>query len=178
MTTYWNHSAAHHPWILRGAGERGRQATLDVGCGDGPLLQRLAPHVGQITGLEPDVPARKRATSRLAGTPNATVLPEAFPGHRREKGYDLATGDLLVAGLSANRSVTDRLVSGLQPPLVRAGSRLRRESADLGVPVMEPRENLGEIRATVRRILPGAHVRRARCYRYRRRWTKPTAAAR
>ncbi|NLF92206.1 MAG: class I SAM-dependent methyltransferase [Corynebacterium marinum] len=178
MTTYWNHSAAHHPWILRVAGERGRRATLDVGCGGGQLLQRPAPHVGQITGLEPDVPARKRATSRPAGIPNATVLPDAFSDHRPEKGYDLVTGDLLVVELPANRRVTDRLVPGLQPPLVRAGSRLHRESAGIGVPVMEPRENLGEIRVTVRRILPGARVGRARCYRCRRRWTKPTAAAR
>jgi len=39
---YWNHNTAYHGWIASIAARR-RGDLLDVGCGDGLLLQRCSP---------------------------------------------------------------------------------------------------------------------------------------
>ncbi|MFT0846717.1 class I SAM-dependent methyltransferase [Actinomycetaceae bacterium L2_0104] len=198
MTDYWNHNTAYHPWIARVVAERGHRDVLDVGCGDGLLLERLAPTVRSATGIEPDAKTVSRAHARLARVQNVTVEPCDFdtydPGIER---FDLITfvaslhhlslryalsrtasllrpgGDLLVIGLAANRSPLDWGISGLSVPLVWAGSRLHGESRDIGVPVAPPQESLAEIRSIARTVLPGARIRRGMYYRYLLRWTKP-----
>ena len=45
---YWNHNTTYHPWLQRIAAERPCQNILDVGCGDGLLLQRLTPYAGHL----------------------------------------------------------------------------------------------------------------------------------
>lgn len=75
-----------------------------------------------------------------------------------------------MVGLSANKSVADWVWAGLCLPAVRAGSRLHRESRNIGVAVADPRESLSEIRQTADKVLPGARIRRGLYYRYRLRW--------
>ena len=55
-------------------------------------------------------------------------------------------------------------------PAVLVGSRLHRETRDIGVVVTEPQDSLSEIRRTVDEVLPGASLRRALYYRYLLRW--------
>ena len=50
------------------------------------------------------------------------------------------------------------------------GSRLHRETRDIGVAVADPRENLADIRGIAEDILPGAAIRRALYFRYLLRW--------
>ncbi|WP_213646950.1 class I SAM-dependent methyltransferase [Paenibacillus lautus] len=38
---------------------------LDIGCGDGLLLERLAPFASQVVGIELDTPTFSRAQARL-----------------------------------------------------------------------------------------------------------------
>lgn len=78
MPDYWNHNTAYHPWILRAVAERPVRDALDVGCGDGLLLARLAPLVDTATGLEPDPGTYERARVRLADVDNVTVRPCSF----------------------------------------------------------------------------------------------------
>ena len=47
MADYWNHNTAYHPWVLALA--RGRDV-LDVGCGEGLLVERLAPLARSVGG--------------------------------------------------------------------------------------------------------------------------------
>lgn len=199
MDEYWNHNVAYHRWIVRQAVRHGVRDALDVGCGDGLLLRRLAPAVTTATGIEPDTAAAERARARLSETPNATVVRSRLasydPGTLR---FDLITfvatlhhmdpssalaaasallrpgGLLLVVGLSATRSLPDRTLSALALPCVRLGSLLHRETRDIGVPVAEPRESLAEIRALARGLLPGVRIRRGLYYRYLLKWTKPS----
>ena len=75
-----------------------------------------------------------------------------------------------MVGLSANKSVADWAWAGLCLPAVRAGSRLHRETCNIGVAVADPRESLAEIRQAAEDVLPGARIRRGLYYRYRLRW--------
>ncbi len=51
MNNYWNHNVAYHPWILKQIQPESR--VLDVGCGDGLLVEKLAGIAGQVVGIEP-----------------------------------------------------------------------------------------------------------------------------
>ncbi|MDO5513024.1 bifunctional 2-polyprenyl-6-hydroxyphenol methylase/3-demethylubiquinol 3-O-methyltransferase UbiG, partial [Corynebacterium sp.] len=197
MHRCWNHNTAYHPWILRAIVEHPRARMLDVGCGDGLLLERLAPYAGTLVGLEPDPATADRAAQRLAHLPHATVLTETFDEHTAEHPYDtiifvaslhhmdltsalarardLLTpgGELVVVGLAANRSPGDWMVAALQVVPAFIGSRLHRETRETAAPTVAPRESLAEIRATARALLPGARIRRGLYYRYLLRWRKP-----
>ena len=200
MGDYWNHNTAYHRWIIGIAARRGHRDVLDVGCGDGLLLQRLAPLASTVTGIEPDAATRNRARTRLAGVRDATVDASEFAAFESGAArFDLITfvatlhhlrlrealtsarellrpgGDLLVVGLAANRTVADWVLSGLALPWVKLGSLLHGETRDIGVPLAVPREDLREIRDAARAALPGARVRRGLYYRYLLRWTKPVA---
>lgn len=190
---YWNHNTAYHPWLVDIA-TRLHGDVLDVGCGDGLLLARLAPVSRSVTGIEPDAGAMARAEQRLAGT--ATLIRATFddydPGERR---FDLITfvaslhhielrvaltkarsmlrptGEIAVVGLAANRSVRNWVWAGACLPVVRVASRLHGETPDIGVPVAGPTSSLDEIRREVADVLPGARIRRGLYYRFRLRWS-------
>ncbi|MEW5810213.1 MAG: class I SAM-dependent methyltransferase [Actinomycetota bacterium] len=194
MAEYWNHNTAYHPWLLPLA--RGRRV-LDVGCGDGLLVQRLATVADSVVGIDPDPAAVLRARARLADTDNVAIVETTFAGYRVGAEFDLITfvaslhhldlavaltaardmlrprGEIAVVGLSANTTVTDWLWSALYLPAVRLGSWLHHETRDIGVAVASPRESLDEIRRTASEVLPGVQIRRALYYRYLMRWQKP-----
>lgn len=98
-TTYWNHNAAYHPWIV-GIAASHRGDVLDVGCGEGLLLERLAPVCRSVVGVEPDTASAERARRRVvAGGQRAA--------HVRVVALLRPGGELLVVGsrrISASRS--------------------------------------------------------------------------
>lgn len=193
---YWNHNVAYHRWIIDAVARHGRCRVLDVGCGGGLLLQHLAPLVASATGVEKDEISVGRARARLAGEANTLLVHCDFEQFvPDEDGYDLITfvaslhhmdpraaltraarmlrpgGELLVVGLTANRSPLDWAFSALTLPVARFGSLVHHETRDIGVPVAGAREDLREIRRIAREILPGARIRRGLYYRYLLRWT-------
>ena len=131
---YWNHNSAYHPWILRQIAGRSGLAALDVGCGEGLLLQRLSPHCTTLVGIDPDPSSIARARRRL---PQATLLTQLFDDLPTDQSFDLITmvaslhhmeleptlhrvrqllrpdGQFLVVGLSARKSVADWVISVL-----------------------------------------------------------------
>jgi SAM-dependent methyltransferase len=194
----WNHNAAYHGMIVGVAGRRpGR--VLDVGCGEGLLVQRLAGVARHVTGVDPDAAAVARASERTAPFDNVTLRVDEFlkmPAERAS--YDLVTfvatlhhvdltlalrrarglvapgGELFIVGVSARKTTADWIISGLQLPVVRVLSRWHREVRNVGVVVAEPTESLRDIRAIARRELPGARIRRGLYYRYILRWRNTT----
>jgi SAM-dependent methyltransferase len=193
--TYWNHNTAYHPWILRVLGRRPR--VLDVGCGDGLLVERLASVSDHVVGLEPDPPTAARARSRLAGIGNTEIVDDGFLAYRPEAPFDAVVfvaslhhigladgirravdllapgGVLVVVGLARNSSVADWVRSAASIPVNLIAGRIHSERHDVGVPVADPEESYADLRRAVREQLPGARWRYGLHYRYLLRWTAP-----
>jgi len=73
MTDCWNHNTAFHPEVLAAVAARNSDV-LDIGCGDGLLLQKLTARAGRVTGIDPDASAISQARARLTATPNSRVI--------------------------------------------------------------------------------------------------------
>ena len=200
--TYWNHNAAFHDEFVADAARRGGRA-LDVGCGEGLLVQRLAAVCEEAVGIEADPATVERARARLAGVRGAVVrradvLDPALRGEvgvfrtvtcvavlhhlpleeglRALSGFVAPGGRLCVVGLAADEGLGDRALSALSVLPNWVASRWHREVRDIGVPVAPPCESLREIRAVAARVLPGCRLRRRMYWRYRLTWDRPGAA--
>jgi 2-polyprenyl-3-methyl-5-hydroxy-6-metoxy-1,4-benzoquinol methylase len=197
MVDYWNHNIAFHAELLNAVPRYGD--VLDVGCGDGLLVEKLSAKSTRVIGLDPDPHAINRAQRRLANTPNSQVVLGSFLTAPELEGrsFDLITcvatlhhmplvaaleqmnaklkpgGRLFIVGLSANKTAWDWIVSGVQVLPIRLLSTLRGESGYPGMTVARPSESLTEIRRISRTVLPGRRVRRRFWYRYTLIWTKP-----
>ena len=194
---HWNHNTAYHPFLVDIARDRDGDV-IDVGCGEGLLVERLAAVSRTVRGVDSDEEAIARARLRMSGLSNATVNRADFTAMDIEpSSYDLVTmvaslhhldleealrrtktilrpeGKLVVVGLSANKTVADHAWSAVAFPVVRVLSSVRRENRDVGVATVAPRESLREIRETAGRLLPDSRLRRGLYYRYILTWTKP-----
>lgn len=200
MSHYWNHNTAFHDELVADAKKRGGRM-LDIGCGDGLLIQRLAPHVQEVVGIDPDPEIIARAHTRLASMPNVLLIEGDFltiPPPVQEKRFDtiicVATlhhmdlraallkirqflapgGRLLVIGLSANKTFLDYLLSGLFVFPIRIMDRIHGGMQDIGVRLADPKESLSEIRRVANEVLPVSVARRRFYYRYLLYWDNPT----
>lgn len=138
MADYWNHNAAYYAELLDSVPQSGEEV-LDIGCGDGLLVEKLATKATRVIGLGPDPQAVSQAQGRLAETPNAqVVLGSSLPALELDgRSFDLITcvatlhhmplvaaleqmkaklkpgGRLYIVGLSANKTEWDWIVSGV-----------------------------------------------------------------
>lgn len=194
----WNHNSAYYPELVSDAALRGGVA-LDVGCGDGALLELLAGVCRHVVGVEADPATARTAAGRVAGS--GTVICGDFMAAQdfAPEEFDTITcvaclhhmpletalvrmaellwpgGRLLVVGLSANKTIADWLLSALMVVPARVSGWLHREGTYRGMRVARPCESLDEIRAVAGERLPGALVRRRLYWRYSLEWTKPLA---
>ncbi|MFI0357377.1 class I SAM-dependent methyltransferase [Actinomadura sp. 9N407] len=195
---YWNHNTHYHGLVLR-AVPRGCRDALDVGCGDGLLVRRLAGRAAHVTGL--DVSAEMVATARekSAGLDNvdfvqADLLAFDVPG----EGYDFVCsvaaihhmdftaaltamrdalrpgGGLVVISLARNATLREWLVSASGVPAHRFHHlRNRRRAGDPGAPIVDPEMTWSQVREEALRVLPGARYERLALWRYAITWRKP-----
>jgi 2-polyprenyl-3-methyl-5-hydroxy-6-metoxy-1,4-benzoquinol methylase len=168
---------------------------LDVGCGEGLLVERLAAVSLHVIGVDRDEVAVRRARERTASLANVTLVDDEFLAMTTDPGaFDLVTfvavihhmdlktalrraklllrpgGELVVVGLAANRTPDDYMISALTWPAIRILSRLHREARDVGVVAVAPSQSLRQIRAIALGELPGARMRRGLSSRYILRW--------
>jgi 2-polyprenyl-3-methyl-5-hydroxy-6-metoxy-1,4-benzoquinol methylase len=192
----WSHNDHFHGWVLRNLPER-RGSALDVGCGRGGLLARLAGAFDRVSGIDVDAEMVAAAQARV---PRADVRQESLLDARGQ--HDLVTavaalhhvplddglsalrelvapgGRLLVIGLARTASPADLAVdvaSSALNPLVGLAKHPRAErggprTAD--VPVRDPDETYAEVRAAAQRLLPGARFRRRMWFRYTLAWER------
>jgi SAM-dependent methyltransferase len=198
----WSHNDHFHGWILRRLPARRRRA-LDVGCGAGLLLSRLHGRFDEVLGVDADATMAAASAERLAGDPAVSVRHARFEEvdgtfdtitmiavlHHMplEAALQHASellepgGRLLVVGLARPDTVTDfiwDLASALLNPLVgmvKHPQPVTKPVDDAGpaMPVRDAAETFTELSRVVRRVLPGARVRRRLFFRYTLEWTGP-----
>jgi len=199
MDQYWNHNTAFHDKLVADAKLRGGRV-LDIGCGDGLLLQRLAPFCDGVVGIDPDENAIERAQKRLTTISNVSLIIGDFmtiPTPPNKDRYNtvicVATlhhmelrtallkinqflapgGKLLIVGLAANKSIIDIVISGLLALPIRFMDLLNGAVQDIGVRIATPKESLSEICQVTNEVLPGAIIQRRFYYRFFLSWEKP-----
>jgi SAM-dependent methyltransferase len=205
----WSHNLHYAPVVLRAARRvrrTGGRTALDVGCGTGVLVARLADVLPEVTGVEPDPATAARAERRTAGMPGVRILSAGFPSP------DVAAHDLvslvavlhhlpLASGAAAVRSAVrpgGRLVivgayreerrdlplsiaSLLLNPVIGILKHPRPTTArpeSMTAPVADPEHSYLEIRAALRRELPGIRMRRRLFWRYVAEWRAPEVTPR
>lgn len=193
---YWNHNTHYHGWLLDVLPPAVGTA-VDVGCGDGLLLQRLAPRCRRVVGLEPDPASAARARARTAGLAHVQVqqvglldweAPDASVDvvcavaslHHLDLAAALSRagrllrpgGVLAVVGLARERGPADHLWGLLS--LVGATALDRAHPPhDPGAPVRDPQLSWAETRAVHAQVLPGSVFRRRLLWRYTALWRRP-----
>jgi SAM-dependent methyltransferase len=68
----WSHNEYFHGWLLRNLPAR-RRSALDIGCGMGVLVGKLAPCFERVTGIDADEAMAAAASTRLARDPAVTI---------------------------------------------------------------------------------------------------------
>ena len=197
VNSYWNHNTAYHRWLVTRLA-RHHGDVLDVGSGDGLLLERCAPVSRTVTGIDPDVSAMMVAAKRLTGVPDAVLIHDDFLAHdfgpttfdavifvaslhhmdsaaalRKATALLRPSGVLLVVAL-VKPTLGWTLLDLARWPAVRLSGSLHRESGpEVPVRLTEPTQTLAQMRATARALLPGATIRYGLYYRCLLEWVKP-----
>ena len=199
MPDCWNHNTHYHRIVL-GAVPVPCHDALDVGCGEGLLVRRLARRSERVTGIDrsPDMIRLARELSRdvpNVGFVEGDFLHHPFPAesfdfvcavaalHHMDLESALAKmarllrpgGVLAVIGLARDAALRDLLLSAVALPVSRA-YRLRHGWWDPGAPRIDPTMSWDEVRTTALASLPGATFRRLLLWRYALVWRKPPTA--
>lgn len=205
----WSHNDPYSPFVVYQAWRARRAGSvtgLDVGCGTGTLLRRLARVLPAVTGLEADPTTANRARESIEGVHNADVVTGAFPadelgafdfvsmvavlhhvplglGVRAASAVVSPGGRLVIVGCYREEPGSDLLrgyASLLLNPLVGLVVHPRRAStfpANMTAPVATPTDSYEEIRDALRAALPGVKVRRGLFWRYTAVWVAPVACS-
>jgi 2-polyprenyl-3-methyl-5-hydroxy-6-metoxy-1,4-benzoquinol methylase len=200
----WSHNDAYAAYVLHHARRiraAGGTDALDVGCGTGNLVRRLAGVLPAVTGIEPDASTAEQALRETADLANVRILVQPFDEIQGD-GYDVISfvavlhhlplqatlekarellrpgGRLVVVGLSreARADLPWSIASLILNPIVGAAVHPRRATtipAQMTAPTATAAESFEEIAATAERILPRARIRRSLFWRYTLSWQAP-----
>ncbi|WP_022881416.1 class I SAM-dependent methyltransferase [Gryllotalpicola ginsengisoli] len=123
----WNRDAAYHAWIVRIAAEHAGDV-LDVGCGDGTLVARLAEVSHAVVGIDRDPVAVGQARKTLQFVPGAAVEVSEFSS---EWGLEPSSYDVITM-------VSTLQELPLRPALLRARELLKPGGSLLVVGTARP----------------------------------------
>ncbi|MET7570956.1 class I SAM-dependent methyltransferase [Streptomyces sp. NPDC005492] len=196
---YWNHNVHYHPVVVDAVPE-GCRTALDVGCGDGLLVRKLASRAESVTGVDrspqmirlgrADLP--ENVTFVEADYLDDTALDEgtydfvsavAVVHHtefeqavRRLVSLLAPGGRLVIVGLACNRTFLDWVISGCGLPVsLFLARRNGGKRGPVGMPMEDTTMCWGEVSEEARRLLPGVRLRRRLLWRYVAIWDKPAA---
>ena len=196
---FWNHNAAYYPWVRRQLDKAAAKRVLDVGCGEGSLARYLASPEREVLGIDPDPAAVSKALERTGEGGDARFLcvrfeeydapPNSLDGvvfvaslhHmdgvgaiRKAKELLRPGGLLLVVGLASPSGPGGWALEALRVLPAWLGTALHRarSSEALGLDVNYALPKMAEVRALIRRELPGSKLRSGLYYRWLLSWTK------
>ncbi|MBD3915037.1 class I SAM-dependent methyltransferase [Nocardioides hwasunensis] len=197
----WSHNDHFHRWILANLPAR-RRTALDVGCGQGALVESLAPHFGSVLGNDADRTMQRQAADRCAGLANVVI--DGSDWSDLDGPFDLVTmiavlhhldvdaalahvrevlapgGRFLAVGLAPPVSLADHLwdaASIVTNPVIGLAKHPRRDRGGVqppAYPVQDPTLAYDDLRRRVEVAMPGASMRRRLGFRHTIAWTKPT----
>lgn len=199
----WSHNDLFSGLVVRYAKRtirEGGTSALDVGCGTGNLLRRLAPLFPRVVGIEADPEAAALAAAAVGPWPTATVVNATFPADLPR--YDFVSMVAVLHHL--------RLVDGIKAAraAVAPGGRLvivglyREEPADapfsiislvlnpiigllrhprpstrlpdsMSAPAVAATDSYQRIQEALKAELPGVTIHRTLFWRYLATWQKP-----
>lgn len=197
MTDRWNHNLEYHRVVLDALGPRAGRV-LDVGAGEGVLVEELAPRCESAVGIDLHEPSIGRARARVTA-PNVEFIvgdalthpfePRSFDGvvsvaalHHMDASGALARmagllrpgGLLVVVGLARSEFPRD---IGRQLAAAATTRVLKRRHGGYWEPetpkVWPPPTTYREIASVAADVLPGVTYRRHVLWRYSLVWTKP-----
>ena len=196
----WSHNEHFNSWIVANLPEC-CGSSLDVGCGQGELLARLAPHVKRVVGNDIDAAMVDQSVQRCSGLLNVSVN----GGRWAETAgpFDVVTmvavlhhldvedalqevkrllspgGRFLAVGLAPPRSFRDHLweaASIVTNPLigfVKHPWPSRAGTQPPPYPVQDPTMSFDELQSVLERVMPGSVIRHHLGFRHTIAWTKP-----
>ncbi|MCG7611158.1 ubiquinone biosynthesis protein [Mycolicibacterium sp. (ex Dasyatis americana)] len=197
----WSHNDHFHGWILANLPAQ-RRTAIDVGCGQGGLVARLAAQFTHVIGTDADAAMRAAASRRCAGLANVTI-DDSQLGQLVDGTVDLITmvavlhhldaeqalldvkrllapgGRFLVVGLAAPASIRDTawdFASAATNPLIGLIKHPRPVSGGAVAPpfpVRDPQLSFDQLHALVQGVMPGAQMRRRLAFRHTISWTNP-----
>ena len=191
----WNHNIQYQKVLMSAVPERCGIA-LDLGCGQGFLLELLAERAQQVVGIDRDGPSLAEARQRVEGFDNVRLVEGDAMTHDFGQRFDAvlsvavlhhlsleaglqrmqhltAPGGVVgVVGLARSGSPQDLVFDGFGFAETRL-RRLRRPHTMVTAPISDPEETYREVRKAARRVLPGVRFRRHTLFRYSLVWTKP-----
>lgn len=191
----WNHNAHYHDVLLRAMPSPCR-AALDVGCGDGTLLEKLRERAAMVVAIDASAAmierARANAPARGVQLIHGDVLAHDFGDRRFDFIACVATihhmefstalarlawllepgGTLAVVGLARSSTARDLAFDAAGFGVSRL-LRMRHALHDPGAPLAEPTITYADVERAAAGMLPGASFRRLLLFRYLLTWTKP-----
>lgn len=199
----WSHNDAYAPWVLRQARKvrkGGGTRALDVGCGTGNLVRRLARVMPEVTGLEPHRPTAEAAEANVRGLPNVTIRQRGFAEDDGRR-FDLITfvavlhhlplretlqtvrarlapgGRLVVVGVARDTPADWPwwVPSMILNPIVGLAVHPRPAPArplHMTAPTRPADETYAQLARIIRDELPGVRVRRGLFWRYTAVWVR------
>jgi 2-polyprenyl-3-methyl-5-hydroxy-6-metoxy-1,4-benzoquinol methylase len=169
---------------------------LDIGCGDGVLLPKMATRSMHVTGIDVS-PAMISLARQNIHSPNVElVMGDFLASSLPAQSFDFVTavavihhmpfdsvlshvaellrpgGVMAVVGLARNHAPADYAISAVSVPVSRL-VRLRRGWWDSPARKIDPVMTYAEIKAAAEAILPGVQVRRRLYFRYTMLWRRP-----
>jgi SAM-dependent methyltransferase len=200
----WSHNDAFAGFVLRQARavrRRGGSTAVDVGCGTGNLVARLARVFPDVRGIEPDPATAAIAAARFSGSGTVRIEQRHFQEEDRAK-YDFVVfvaslhhmlfaealrrarmnlrpgGRIVIVGLARETPAdTPRsLISLALNPLVgllRHPRRAELPPSHMRAPTTAADDSFDEIRHIAQTVLPGICLRRRLFWRYTATWTQP-----
>ena len=197
----WSHNEYYHRWILRKIPKH-FQNSLDVGCGTGNLVRKLAERARVASGIDNEPAVIDVARQNSANGPTVTFRAIDLRDLVGDGEYDVVTavavvhhlplagalttlraqlcpgGTLIIVGCYRTNSRVDRMVDAVAIPAnVIMGMLVSDRSSGARVamiaPTASPQTTLNEIKSVAAQILPGARIRRRLFWRYSLIFTAP-----